>query len=217
MVKKHVFSRFERRLGTVNRDVWFKMLQIAHDFDLDKGGLYDARSGAINIWCSPEDKPDDYMFEITRGALNFPRNFMASIYGQFTRSGKNVELYLVIHNYGREDHAKALLNDGKISWREYKDMLELVERGTPSEWRWVEDKARWLIETARKESVFKDIVFCPFCGVEFPELQLFNDFVLHIMKHTKVKKIVMGEDGIYVETENGVLTPNDYIKTKKGS
>jgi hypothetical protein len=209
------FSRFERKLGVVSRDVWLKMLQIAHDLDLNKGGVYDARSGAINLWVAPDDKPVDYTWEITKGALNFPRNFLASIYGQFVDGDDNVELYLVIHNYARRDFAKYLLNHSNISYEEYKAMLELAEKGTDEEWKWATDKAKWLIDAAEKESVFKEIAYCPFCGKEFPDLQLFNDLVTHIATHVKVKAVIISAEGNLIETERGTLTPNDYIKTVK--
>ena len=207
------FSRYERKFGKVSVDVWRKMLQIAYDLDLNKGGVYDARGGCVNLWVAPEDKPEDYTWEISKGALKYPRNFLASICGQYVDD--EVELYLVIHNYARRDHAEWLLNHSNISYKEYKTMLELSEKGTKEEWRWVIEKANWLIEMAKKESVFKEIAYCPFCGKEFPNLQIFNDFVLHISSHVKVKSIVMAEDGYHIETEKGTLTPADYTKQIK--
>jgi len=212
---KYLFSPFERKIGKVSREVWVKMLQIAREMDLNKGGIYDARLMAINIWSAPEDKPSDYTFEITKGCLNYPRNFLASIYGEFTEDG-GVELYMELYNPARRGHAKRLFEEGKISYEEYKRMLELSEKGTEAEWDWALAKAKWLIETAERESVFKEIVYCPYCGQEFTELKLFNEFILHLATHVNIKSVTLGEDGIYIETEKHTLTPEDYIKTKKG-
>jgi hypothetical protein len=211
-----VFSRYERKIGEVSRDVWQRMLEIAHGLDLNKGGIYDARSGAINLWVAPEDKPLDYVWEIRKGALSFPRNFLASIYGQFTEDG-DVELYLVIYNYARKDYAEYLFNHSNISYKEYRAMLDLAEKGTDAEWSWAMAKAKWLIDMAVKESVFIDVTYCPFCGQEFPNLQIFNDFIMHLLTHTKIRNILGTDDGWAIETEKGILFPDDYIrkKTKK--
>ena len=211
----YVFSPYERRVGRVSRDVWYKMLKIAHELDLNKGGICDARSGAINLWVSPEDKPSDYIWEITKGALNYPREYLAGLYGQFVDEN-TVELYLEITNYARMDEARERFKRGEISWMEFKEIVDLAERGTDEEWRWTMEKVNWLIEQAKAESVFKEIVYCPFCGREFPELKLFNEFVEHIASHVKVKAVIMGGDGWLIETEKGTLTPEDYTKTIKG-
>lgn len=212
--RNYVFCPFERKVGRVSRDVWLKMLKIAHELDLNKGGIYDARSGAINLWVSDVDKPSDYTFKVTKGALKYPRNYLAGLYGQHVDE-TTVELYLTITNYARRDFAKWLLNHGNISYEEFKAMEELAEKGTDEEWRWAMEKVKWLIEQAEKEAIFKEIAYCPFCGKEFPDLQLFNDLVAHIVTHVEVKAIIMSGDGWLIETEKGTLTPEDYTKTVK--
>lgn len=47
--------------------------------DIDKGGLYDSRSRAINIWCSSEDKSVGYRYKIRKKALNCPRDYIVTI------------------------------------------------------------------------------------------------------------------------------------------
>jgi hypothetical protein len=214
--KKFIFHPNEKVIGVVSREVFAKMHQIARDLDLDKNGIYDSRGGgAINLWVSPSDKPSDYTFEITKGRLNYPRNFLASIYPEFIDDGRRVKLYMVIHNSARENLAKHLYSNGEISYEEYKEKLELAEKGTDSEWSWALEKAKWLIETAEKEAVFKEIIYCPYCGREFPELKLFNEFILHLATHIQIKSVILTEDGIHIETEKHTLTPQDYIKTKR--
>jgi len=74
-------------LGKVDGDVWDVMRDIARELDIDEGGLYDARMGAINIWCSPEDKPKGWDKPITRGALRYPREYVATIYAYRLKDG----------------------------------------------------------------------------------------------------------------------------------
>jgi len=197
-------------IGKVSKEVWQKMLQIAHELDLNKGGLYDARLAAINIWVSPKDKPGDWKFPITKGALNYPREYLATIYGK--RIGDDViELYLSVKNYVRRDYAERCLEE--FDWVEYKRQRDLSEKGTSEEWKWAMEKAKWLIEQAKRESVFKDIMYCPFCGEEFKEIKVFNEFISHLTTHVEVKSVILTDEGYFIETSKGVLTPHDYIKT----
>jgi hypothetical protein len=214
--RKFIFHPNEKVIGVVSREVFAKMHQIARDLDLNKGGIYDSRGGgAINLWVSPSDKPSDYTFEITKGRLNYPHNFLASIYPEFIDDFRRVKLYMVIHNSARKDLARHLYSNGEISYEKYKEMLELAEKGTGFEWNWALEKAKWLIETAKKESIFREIVYCPYCGQEFPDLKLFNEFILHIRQHVNLKSIVLADDGIYLETEKGPIPPQEYVKLKR--
>lgn len=63
----------------LTRYEWQALLQKSHDLDLNKGGVYDGRGGCINVWCAPEDKPTDWQWEITKAALNYPREFVGTI------------------------------------------------------------------------------------------------------------------------------------------
>ncbi len=202
-----------RELGVVSKKVWHKMLQIAQELDLNKGGIYDARLAAINIWVSPEDKPEDWTFPITKGALNFPREFIAAIYGEYV-DNDNVKLHLEVTNYARMDYAEQRFNE-EFGWEEYERQIGLAKTGTEAEWRWAVEKAKWLMSQAEKENVFADIVYCPFCGQEFKELKLFNDFIEHLTTHVTVKSIIITSEGHVIETSKGTLHPDDYIKTIK--
>lgn len=59
--------------------VWYKMQELATRLDIDNGGIYDKRMGAINIWASPEDKPNDYTYPIV-SRTGHPREFIAAVY-----------------------------------------------------------------------------------------------------------------------------------------
>ncbi|MBI4531631.1 MAG: hypothetical protein HY709_08910 [Candidatus Latescibacteria bacterium] len=63
----------------LTRYEWRKLLQTSYDLDVNKGGIYDGRGGCINVWCSPEDQPHEWRWEITKAALNYPREFVGTI------------------------------------------------------------------------------------------------------------------------------------------
>lgn len=64
--------------------LWRKLLKKARELDINDGGLWDARSAAICLWCSPEDKPESWKnVEIDKGMLRYPRSFLAVFYGEY--------------------------------------------------------------------------------------------------------------------------------------
>lgn len=210
---KWIFTPYERKIAVVTREIWQKMVKLALDMDIDKGGLYDVRSGVINIWCSRDDHPKDWCFPIRKGALKYPREFLASIYACYLEDGR-VELHVGITNYARLDYAQFLLKQKRISYKEYLQLKDLAHRGTEEEWKWVEEKVNYLVAQAEAEKDIKEIIYCPFCGREFLELKFFNNFVDHLATHVKVKAVFLRMDGYYIETEIGTLTPQDYIREK---
>jgi len=211
MKRKHIFEENEQVITTVSRKVFLKMLEIARDFDLDKGGVYDARSSAINCWCSPQDKPSDFSFEITKGALNYPREFLATIYGHLNLEKDEVTLFLIVRNYARQNYAQMLLDESEISYEQYKHQKQLSEQGTEPEWQWAKQKAQWLIDLAQKEQVFQTVLCCPYCGKK--DFQLFNDLISCIVSHgVEIKAIILGKG---IQTSKGLLTEQDYTTTIK--
>jgi hypothetical protein len=64
---------------TADRDLLRWLLAAGRAFDLDRGGLYDARSGVVNVWASPDDKPACWDRPITRGALRYPREYAGAL------------------------------------------------------------------------------------------------------------------------------------------
>lgn len=84
---------------TVSRDTIQKLLAVGHQFDLNKNGLYDARSGVVNVWASPEDKPTCWTPEITQGTLNFPRDYVGGLYWDWL-DDHSATLYLDATPYG---------------------------------------------------------------------------------------------------------------------
>ena len=56
----------------VSRSFIRQLLKTASEFDLNKDGLYDGRSGCVNIWASQDDKPSCWSVEVTKGDFDFP-------------------------------------------------------------------------------------------------------------------------------------------------
>jgi hypothetical protein len=76
-------------LGAITPREWRAVLQVAHELDLNQGGYWDGRSGAVNAWCGPDDKPAGWPaeVEITRGALAHPRSFVAACWLEWPEDG----------------------------------------------------------------------------------------------------------------------------------
>lgn len=71
---------------TISAWEWRRLREVPQDQDINRGGFCDARLGAINFWCSPEDQPDDPDWgraEIVQAALNYPRAYVGAVHGQF--------------------------------------------------------------------------------------------------------------------------------------
>lgn len=67
--------------------LWRQVLRVADDLDLERGGYWDARSGCLNLWAGPEDKPAGWpeQVPITNGALSYPRSFVGAIHPEWPR------------------------------------------------------------------------------------------------------------------------------------
>jgi len=139
----------KKSIGIVTRELWKDILETAHELDLNKNGLYDARGGCVNIWVSSEDKPKDWRWEIRKGALNYPRAFLGTIWIEY-KNENEIELFLEVTNYAKEDEAKELFEKREIDFETYKAILAEAKIGTPEEWEWLEQKAKELIEKAKR-------------------------------------------------------------------
>lgn len=56
------------------------LVGLGNERDVNKGGYCDARSGCVNFWCGPEDKPRLWTEEITQGDLEYPRTYVGGLY-----------------------------------------------------------------------------------------------------------------------------------------
>ncbi len=105
---------------TVPQVEWLALRQHAYELDLNKGAYYDARIGAVNFWCGPDNKPADWpVKEFDKGLLRFPRDYVGAFYADGLKRGR-VTLHFDVHAYSRaEGHEentsayKRLLNGTK--------------------------------------------------------------------------------------------------------
>ena len=164
-----------KNLGiTVSRAIIEKILAVGHEFDVNKNGLYDARMGAVNVWCSPEDKPSCWDIEVTQGGLNYPREYVGGLYWDWSADGKQASLFVEVEAY---------------------DLIRKKKKLTDGQWEcvldWVEDKVKGLLRLAALQA---DVVGtkCPFCEFILEKGRLLNELIEHIATHGNVEGVVLG-------------------------
>jgi hypothetical protein len=171
-----------RDFQRVSRATWQKMLRIAHTLDVGKGGLYDARSGCINLWVSPEDHPPCWDgVPMTAGAFPQPREYLGAIVAEITGDLKEAVLTLQVTPYDRMPQREIGQypppEEDEWEWLAHKaqDLLDLAER---------------LLEPPRADSA----VFCKFCEAPV-NVTLLNDFLDHLERvhRTRISGVELGE------------------------
>ncbi len=157
----------------VDRITINKILAVGHEFDLNKDGLFDARMGAVNIWCSPTDKPSCWNVEVTQGALDFPRAYVGGLYWEWTGDSQ-ADLFIEVEAYD------LVRNRGKLSDDEWDNVVE-----------WVEQKVKGLLRLVELQA---DIVGtkCPFCDFVLDKGRLLNELIDHVSVHGEVEGIILG-------------------------
>jgi hypothetical protein len=158
----------------------------AEPLDLD-----DARSGVINIWCSPHDKPACWDRPISKGGLRYPREYVGGLSWEW-QDDDQADLYVEAAPYTLIDQR----------WRE-----PLTERNWQEILAWLRDKALGLVRLARLEPQVVG-VGCPFCSFVLPVQELLNDLLSHIgaaHPDVNVRGIVLGE-AIVLQTDRGEFT-----------
>lgn len=83
----------------MTRETWQKLLRKANELDLNKGGYCDARSGVINFWCGPDNKPDDWTWEIEKHQLEYPREYVGDVTPVWDEEGNIVAFSITSTNY----------------------------------------------------------------------------------------------------------------------
>jgi len=180
----------------VSRETFKGMHRVARDEDIDKGGLYDSRGSGINIWCSPEDKPVGYGYEIETAALDYPRDFIASILPERKENKVVLELKVEPERAGTEF--------GK----------ETVP--TKMEKEWAIEKLDELVEKGANEGVMEEYIICPICGQE-QDVTVFNEFVKHLIEEHKleIESIIAGAEGNIIKLKDGdTILPKQYIRKR---
>lgn len=161
---------------SLERAVVFRLVDAGNGQDINQGGYCDARSGCVNFWCGPDDKPDVWNARITKGALNFPREFVGAVDWEWAEDGQSATLFIETTPYE--------LGESK------KRGEELTEAELRSCLDWVQIKALELVATALTLPEIKGL-HCPFCAYILPVGELINDLLEHI-RTAHPKSVVTG-------------------------
>jgi hypothetical protein len=82
---------------------WFDLRKYAYELDVNKGAYYDARIGAVNFWCGPDNKPHDWPAKrIKKLALKYPRDYVGAFFADGLKRGK-ITLHFSVHARSRAD------------------------------------------------------------------------------------------------------------------
>jgi hypothetical protein len=171
-----------------DRNLLRQLLASGRAWDLEQGGLYDARSGVVNIWCSPTDKPACWNTPISRGGLRYPREYVGGLYWDW-QDDDHAEMYVEAAPYGLLEQRRRK----PLSEQEWQDILA-----------WLRDKAMGLVRLARLEPQIAGIS-CPFCSFVLPVEELLNDLLSHVeTAHPDVdlQGVILGEAAI-LQTDKG--------------
>ncbi len=88
---------------TIEAKEWRTILEWGYDQDVGRGGMWEPRSGALNLWCSPEDKPSNWeKVSIRPGSFPAPRERVAAFYGEHLEASKlpDAEQRALARNWG---------------------------------------------------------------------------------------------------------------------
>jgi hypothetical protein len=175
----------------VSRSFIRQLFTTANEFDVNKNGLYDGRSGCINVWCSPDDKPSYWNVEVTKGGLDFPREYVGGLSWDWL-SDDLASLYIHATPYALLEHAR-------------KQRQELSKEAWQSICDWLKAKAQELIRLAQLQP---DTIGsrCPFCEFLLPTDHLLNDLLAHIVQEHQVRTLeVVLKDRPLLVTDRGVF------------
>lgn len=166
------------------------LLDTARAFDLERGGLCDARFGLVNFWCAPDDKPGCWDTAITRGALSHPRAYVGALGWDW-------------------------LDDDRVSLHVEADPYDLLDRRprrplTEADW---DDVLGWLHRQAlalvRLAALSPRLVGtrCPLCPFVLPAGELLNGLLDHVAgQHPAVRLRGIGTgDAPALRTDRGDL------------
>lgn len=177
-----------RDLGlALDRPALRRLLDVAQQFDLNQGGHYDARSGVINVWCSPEDHPACWVTPITRGGLNYPRALVGSLEWDW-QGDDQVRLFVEATPYDLLGHRR---QQQGLPWPLRQSLPE-------DEWAqlldWLEAQARGLLRLA---ALAPDVqgYRCPWCDWVLPTGQMLNALLEHVQaqKHAQLTGVLLGD------------------------
>lgn len=183
----------------VNRQYVQKLLDVGNQFDLEKNGLFDARSGVVNIWCSPDDKPSCWNIEVTQGGLSHPREYVGALgWDNYDEADDTWELYIEATPYTLRDH-KSPKDQWSGKW------TAITDEEWDSLMKWVGEKANMLIRLAELHPTVVG-TRCPFCDFVLPAGEILNILVDHVFQTHRIhiKSVTLGDPTV-LETEKGVF------------
>ncbi len=182
--------RQERKLKfSVTDSLRVRILDVARQFDINKGGHYDSSGGmVVNVWCSPDDKPVCWDVPIDAGALDYQREFVGTIrFEHLPDDTYRLELEASPYELDRERP-----RNRKPTTEELTQCLD-----------WIEAKSQELIRLA---DLHPDIVGlkCPFCDHIHPSGELLNDMLTHIQDTHRVTIVGLTlSDPPYITVDGG--------------
>lgn len=181
----------ERRLTlnvALTRAEMRQLLHTGQQHDIEEGGLYDARSGCVNLWCIPEDKPACWDVEILAGGLSFARSYVGALEWEWD-ADDTAHAYIEVTPY---DLLDARERDG-LSAVQWEQLLS-----------WTEEKTRDLLALARSAPQLVG-THCPFCAFVLPTGALLNTLVTHIAQAHPQEK----PTGLVIGKQSELITRND--------
>jgi hypothetical protein len=168
-----------------------KLLAVGQEFDLNKGGHYDSRSGVVNLWCSPEDKPAGWDRPITKGGLSYPRELVGALTWSWTGDDE-VTLAIDVSPY-------ALLPESARHQYQWK---KIPEELWDSCVEWLKLKAHELVRFACIHADYLG-AGCPWCEHTTAAGELLTGLIEHVAKeHGPVASLTLGE-GVILTLQDG--------------
>lgn len=132
---------------TVDRRTARRMMEIGRERDINRGGYCDARSGCINFWCGPDDRPDCWPAAITQGGLNHPRDYVGAVYFEWEGDDRaRLKIDVVPYRLQRDAARRAAVAGER---RANEAPVSEVELATALDW--VRAKTLDLLAAAQKE------------------------------------------------------------------
>lgn len=176
----------------VDRATITKILSTGHAFDINKGGLYDARSGVVNFWCKPDDKPTCWDKEILPGDLGHPCEYVGKLYWDW-QDDERAKLRLDCTPY-------QLLDARRKERKPRYGQPILTEDEWTSLMTWLEQKTAELLRLVDLHPTITG-TRCPFCDFVLPIGEFLNALVEHVdstHREVKVTGIALGNPAVLI-------------------
>jgi len=175
-----------------------RMLATAEAFDIDKDGHYDPRSAAINLWCSPTDKPVGWRDKIYAGALAHPRDIVGTVDWQWPdeKKGELAELFIEVEEITKYEIMLSRRRDtGRF---DIKFLAECMA--------WCKRKVVELVQLSRLAPHVTGLC-CPWCDFVLPVGVMLNGMIEHVQQFHEDKGIrsVWIGDELEFRTDEGIV------------